>query len=200
MPGPASRPALAVVREGNPGHRPVPDSVTLPPADNFPEPDWAKELPEAKAPRRPAEPEREADESIEHFTQRQYRWEKRLEAYNRQRQAINGTRFVKKRASEEWRRVVPVLKNSVGLGEPDWTVVVDYCVCVARLEWAEHELSREGLIVMGQRGPAKNPMTTVATQYRTQLKAYIRELGLSPSARVTLPARPDDGDESDPFD
>ena len=200
MPGPARRPALAVVREGNPSHRPVDESVTLPPADNFPEPDWAKELPEAKSPRKPAEPVREDDEGIEHFTQRVYRWEKQLEAYERRRQAINGTRFVKRRASQEWRRVVPVLKVSVGLGEPDWSVVVDYCVCVARLEWAEHELAREGLIVMGQRGAAKNPMTTIATQYRTQLKAYIRELGLSPAARTTLPAREDAGGDDDPFD
>ena len=37
MPGPAARPALAVVREGNPSHRPVPESVVLPPADDFPD-------------------------------------------------------------------------------------------------------------------------------------------------------------------
>lgn len=200
MPGPAARPALAVVREGNPSHRPVPESVVLPPANDFPEPSWAREFPEAKAPKKPAEPEREPDESVEHFTQRQYRWEKALAAYERRRQAINGTRFVRKRAAEEWARVVPVLRNSVGLGEPDWSLVVDYCVCVARLEWAEHELSREGLIVMGQRGAAKNPMTTIAAQYRAQLKTYVRELGLSPAARTGLPAREDGGDDFDPFD
>ena len=61
MPGPAARPALAVVREGNPSHRPVPESVVLPPADDFPEPSWAREFPEAKAPKKPAEPEREPD-------------------------------------------------------------------------------------------------------------------------------------------
>lgn len=200
MPGPAARPALAVVREGNPSHRPVPESVVLPPASDFPEPNWARELPEAKAPKRPVEPERDPDESIEHFTQRQYRWEKALAGYERRRQAINGTRFVRKRAAEEWARVVPVLRASVGLGDPDWSLVVDYCLCVARLEWAEHEISREGLIVMGQRGAAKNPMTTIAGQYRTQLKTYVRELGLSPAARTGLPAREDGGDEDNPFD
>lgn len=200
MPGPAARPALAIVRDGNPGHRPVPESVKLPPANDFPEPRWAAELPEAKAPRKPQEPERDPEETIEHFTQRHYRWEKKLAAYERARQAINGTRFVRKRAAAEWKRVVPVLRNSVGLGDPDWSLVVDYCVCVARLEWAEHELSREGLIIMGQRGPAKNPMTTIAAQYRTQLKTYVRELGLSPAARTGLPATDDAGADDDPFD
>ncbi len=56
------------------------------------------------------------------------------------------------------------------------------------------------MIVMGQRGAAKNPMTTIAAQYRAQLKTYVRELGLSPAARTGLPAREDVGDDFDPFD
>ncbi|WP_426302760.1 phage terminase small subunit P27 family [Arthrobacter sp. R-11] len=199
MSGPIGRPALAIVREGNPGHRPVPDSATVPPAD-FPEPDWSTELPEAKAPKKPVAPEREEEESIEHFVQREYRYEKKLAEYEMRRQAINGTRFVKRRAAAEWARVVPTLQNSIGLGNPDYSVVVDMCICVARLEWCEHEIAREGLIVMGQRGPCKNPMTTIAGQYRTQLKTYIRELGLSPASRTGLPSKPDGDDEDDPFD
>lgn len=201
MAGPAARPALAVLREGNPSHRPVQEGVKLPPSD-FPEPQWSRELPEAKAPRKPREPHREDTESIEHFTQRIYRYEKQLEAYELRRQAINGTRFVRRRASEEWRRIVPILRNSIGLSDPDWSIVVDMCICVARLEWCEHELARVGLIVMGQRGPAKNPMTTIAGQYRVQLKTYIRELGLSPSARTGIPAGMggDEDDEDDIFD
>ena len=197
MAGPAARPALAVLREGNPSHRPVEEGVKLPPAE-FPEPNWSREFPEAKAPRRPKEPEREQGESIEHFTQRQYRYDKQLDTYELRRQAINGTRFVRKRAAEEWQRVVPILRNSIGLSDPDWSIVVDMCVCVARLEWCERELARVGLIVMGQRSPSKNPLTTVAGQYRVQLKTYIRELGLSPSARTGLPAgMSDDGDDED---
>lgn len=201
MPGPARRPALAVLREGNPSHRPVAEHVVPPPAE-FKEPNWAREFPEAKAPRRPKEPVRDPDEKIEHFTQRVYHWEKQLERYELRRQAINGTRFVRKRAAEEWARIVPILQNTVGLADPDWSVVVDLCVCVARLEWCEHELARDGLVVMGQRGPAKNPLTTIAGQYRAQLKTYVRELGLSPAARTAIPSRPDDGsgDDDDPFD
>ncbi len=92
---------------------------------------------------------------------------------------------------------MPILRNSIGLSDPDWSIVVDMCVCIARLEWCEHELARQGLIVMGQRGAAKNPLTTVAGQYRVQLKTYIRELGLSPSARTGLPSTPGGDDEDD---
>jgi P27 family predicted phage terminase small subunit len=44
-PGPKPKPALAVVREGNPGKRPVVDSVVLPPSA-LREPDWTKLLDE----------------------------------------------------------------------------------------------------------------------------------------------------------
>lgn len=43
-PGPKKTPALKVVREGNPGKRPVQDSVTLPPSALL-EPDWDELLP-----------------------------------------------------------------------------------------------------------------------------------------------------------
>ena len=44
MPGPRPAPALKVVREGNPGKRPVRDTAVLPPAE-LSEPDWAGVFP-----------------------------------------------------------------------------------------------------------------------------------------------------------
>ena len=42
-PGPKPKPALTVVREGNPGKRPIQDSVVLPPSA-LREPDWETQL------------------------------------------------------------------------------------------------------------------------------------------------------------
>lgn len=197
-PGPARKPHLQVVREGNPGKRPLIESATVP-LSELEEPDWTKTLPEVMAPKKPQPPQREEEESIEHFVQRQYRYEKQLEAYHLKRSAINATRFIKRRASEEWQRVVPILSHSVGLGDPDYSVVKDMCICVARIEWAEHEIARNGAIVLGQRGQARNPMTTIAKQYRDMLKTYIKELGLSPASRTGLPAAVSQLDDDDPF-
>lgn len=92
-------------------------------------------------------------------------------------------------ASEEWHRIVPILEVAAGIGEVDHTTVKDLCVCVARIDQAERDLSERGLIVTAERGTVKNGSATIAGQYRTQLARYIRELGLSPSARasITLP-------------
>ncbi|WKK20975.1 phage terminase small subunit P27 family [Streptomyces olivoreticuli] len=103
-------------------------------------------------------------------------------------------------ASTEWRRVVPVLEVSAGIGEVDHATVKDLCVCVARIDQAERDLSERGLMVTAERGTVKNGAATIAGQYRTQLARYIRELGLSPSARTAITApEPEDGD-SDVWD
>lgn len=103
-------------------------------------------------------------------------------------------------ASEEWRRIVPILEVAAGIGEVDHTTVKDLCVCVARIDQAERDLSERGLIVIAERGTVKNGAATIAGQYRTQLARYIRELGLSPSARTSIAAPDSEDDDSDVWD
>ncbi|MEU7861187.1 phage terminase small subunit P27 family [Nonomuraea sp. NPDC049141] len=161
---PGKRPALAVVREGNPGKRPVEMGVILPPAE-LAEPDWQETFPTVR--------------------------DKAQQTLNRRAREI---------ARREWRRVVPVLKHTAGLAEVDATLLSDYCVCVARIDQCERDLSTRGLQVEGERGWQKNGATTIVSQYRAQLKVYIRELGLSPSARTGLKPPGGDDDDSDVFD
>lgn len=159
------RPPLQVVREGNPGHRPVNEGVKLPPAE-LAEPDWLEVFPPVRG-----------DDGLQQVNKR-----------------------CREIARREWRRVVPVLKYTAGLAEVDVTLLQDYCVCVARIDQCERELSRRGLLMEGERGWQKNGATTVVGQYRQQLKAYIGELGLSPSARGRMTPPKGDDDEDDPFD
>jgi P27 family predicted phage terminase small subunit len=100
-------------------------------------------------------------------------------------------------AAREWSRVVPVLKVTAGLGSVDLTVLTDYCVCVARIDQGERSLSRDGVLMEGERGWQKSGWTTVVGQYRMQLRAYVVELGLSPSARMKIgaPKGVDDDDD-----
>lgn len=165
-PGPAPKPHLQVVREGNPGKRPVEPGVVLPEGDLV-EPDWLETFPAVRG-------------------------SKALLDVNRRAREV---------ARREWRRVVPVLKKSAGLADVDAQLAHDYCVCVARIDQCERELSTGGLLILGERGWQKNGATTIVGQYRTQLRAYIGELGLSPSARTRLAApKGGDDDGGDPFD
>ncbi|MEU0940311.1 phage terminase small subunit P27 family [Embleya sp. NPDC005971] len=100
-------------------------------------------------------------------------------------------------ARREWRRVVPVLTLSAGLAAVDTQTVQDYCICVARIDQCERDLSTRGMVIQGERGWMKNGSTTIAGQYRQQLARYIGELGLSPSARGRLTPPEDNQDEDD---
>ncbi|MEU6661249.1 phage terminase small subunit P27 family [Streptomyces sp. NPDC046821] len=194
VPGRKPKPPLQVVREGNPGKRPVREGVKLPPAELV-EPDWSAFFPKIRLPAKPRAPRGADDEELKEYRAEVAHWQ-------RLKLAGEAAVFGNDVAGREWQRVVPVLQQMAGLSAVDRSTAVDYCVCVARLEWCERQLSIEGLVTMGQRGPCRNPLTTIASQYRTQLKAYIGELGLSPSARgrLTPPEGGDDGDEDDPFD
>lgn len=158
------KPYLQVVREGNPGKRPLPESLVLPPAD-LEEPDWTETFPAVR--------------------------DRAIQAANRRAREV---------ARREWRRVVPVLRHTAGLAEVDANLLHDYCVCVARIDQCERELSTNGLLMLGERGWQKNGATTIVSQYRAQLKVYIRELGLSPSARTGFAPPKGDDDDADPFD
>lgn len=195
--GPAKQPPLRVVRNGNPGHRPVNEGVKAPLVHTLPEPDWSALFPVGgRKPAKPKKPTR--DELLDEVVRLMY--EDDLRAWHRQCEAIDGAKRCHATATAEWRRVVPILAAASGLAEIDWAVVVDYCITVARLHECERRISAEGLITAGQKGSVRNPLTTVATQYRTALKTYIGELGLSPSSRgsMTPPGAGDDDD--DPFD
>lgn len=163
--GPKPKPPLQVVREGNPGRRPVREGVKLPPSE-LAEPDWQDTFPTVRGD-------------------------------DRQRAINTRCREVARR---EWRRVVPVLTHTAGLAAVDTQVVHDYCVCVARIDQCERDISLNGMLIQGERGWMKNGATTVAGQYRQQLARYIGELGLSPSARGRLTPPEGDDDDDDTFD
>jgi P27 family predicted phage terminase small subunit len=154
-----SKPPLQVVREGNPGKRPINPGITTPPAE-LTEPDWADVFPGKGSELR-----------------------------------------CRQIASAEWNRILPVLRYTAGIGAVDTVVLTDYCICVARIDQGERSLSRDGVLMQGERGWQKNGWTTVLGQYRSQLARYIGELGLSPSARGRIQPPENGGDDDgDVFD
>lgn len=156
-PGPKPRPYLAVIREGNPGHRRREPGMVL--TGELAEPDWAELLP---GPREMA----------------------------RCRRVAAGL----------WSRLAPVLERSAGLSGEMGETLTAYCITWARLDQAERGISRTGLTVKSDRGgQVKNPLCTVASQYRAAWRQLAGELGLTPSAAQRVSPRGFDEDEDDPF-
>jgi P27 family predicted phage terminase small subunit len=164
---------LALVREGNPGHRTkdrFERGVKLPPGAP-PAPKWIDLFPT------PAE---------------------------------KGTSLTaanvrcRKVAAEEWTLIVPQLDAMGLLAKVDRQALIEWCVCVARVDQAERQISNEGLTMQGERGWQRNGAAILAKGYRDTMAKLRGELGLSPLARDAL--RGDtggvgDGEEEDsPYD
>jgi P27 family predicted phage terminase small subunit len=81
-------------------------------------------------------------------------------------------------AAEEWALVSPKLQAAGVVTAVDVSLVVNYCVSHARLQMCEREISRMGMVARSERGLVRNPVCTIASQYRTALARYRRELGL----------------------
>jgi P27 family predicted phage terminase small subunit len=105
-------------------------------------------------------------------------------------------------ARELYRKLAPALARSAGLSGEMRSVLVDYCICVARIDQGERALSRRGVLVkVSDRNEwVKNPWTTVLHQYRAQFRSLIGELGLSPASASRITPGPDLDDDDDPFD
>ena len=97
----------------------------------------------------------------------------------------------------EWRRVVPILTTFKILSPVDRRALADYCLCAARLDECEADISARGLLIDGERGKVKNPAAQLARQYRTELRQWCKSFGLTPDSRgrMNLPTEPDDSDD-----
>jgi len=102
-------------------------------------------------------------------------------------------------AADEWRRLAPKLQALGLLTEIDDRALIAYCVTWARWLEAETELRDHGLVLKGKRGaPFLSPYVKIAAQSAQQLKAWIEQFGMTPSARSRVKTDPAD-QPADPF-
>ena len=198
--GPAPKPALQIVREGNPGqHSPdrLAGGVRLP-ATAPDEPNWRQWF---TAPRVPSVRQLEVryplDEVEGTLVRIDNARQRRSLAVKRQKHLVAEARRQAEQARDEaararlvarrtWRRIVPSLGSIGLLADVDYDLLVDYCVVVARIDQAERDVTVRGMWTPGERGAMKNPSTTVLNQLRAQFRHYVGQLGLSPVARDAL--------------
>ena len=94
------------------------------------------------------------------------------------------------RALELYRRLSEPLARVGLLTEADGPLFAELCLCLARKEQAEAQLSAEGLVVRSPQGVKVHPAVKVAKEYRTAALALAKEFGLTPHARGSLDVAP----------
>jgi len=103
-------------------------------------------------------------------------------------------------AATEWRRLAPELARLGLLTTIDRDALAAYCQTFARWREAELEIRKRGMVLKGRDGgPVLSPFVTVASRALAQMRAWLIEFGMTPSARsrvtTATAAKPDD-----PFD
>ncbi|MFI6488266.1 P27 family phage terminase small subunit [Streptomyces sp. NPDC050564] len=106
----------------------------------------------------------------------------------------------RKTAAELWGRIVPALTYSAGLVDVQRETVTDLCVTWAWIVMGNRALAREGVIIDGDRGRARNPWCTVISQHRQHFRSLIGELGLTPASAQRITAPPQDDEDDDIWD
>ena len=92
-------------------------------------------------------------------------------------------------AKKAWRSIVPELDRMYGLSELDRSGLVAICLAVNGMAEASQAIKEHGALVAGAKGNlVRNPAYLLARDCQSQLKSWCSEFGLSPSARLMLPA------------
>lgn len=101
-------------------------------------------------------------------------------------------------AKSAWRRIVPKIEREI-LRAVDQTSLADMCICVARMEECERDITERGVLVPGDRGKVKNPSCQLSRQYRDAFQRWSQRFGLTPwdRDRIEMPAAPDPDDAFD---
>ena|SRR3990167_615386 len=87
-------------------------------------------------------------------------------------------------ARKEWVRIARDLFDLGILTNLDWAALKGYCHAYARWEEARSEVTKLGTIIKTKKGNIiQNPYLAVENKAMEQMKAFMVELGLSPSSR-----------------
>jgi P27 family predicted phage terminase small subunit len=103
-------------------------------------------------------------------------------------------------AATEWNRLAPILHRLGLLTEIDGDALSTYCTSWARWRDAERNIAKYGMVIKGKGGfPIISPFVAVANRAMAQMKGFLVEFGMTPSARSRVGASADRDQPVDPF-
>ena len=103
-------------------------------------------------------------------------------------------------ALAEWTRLAPILHRLGLLTEIDGAALATYCQAWARWREAEDQITKFGMVIKGKGGfPVLSPYVAVANRAMAQMKGFLVEFGMTPSARSRVHASADRDTPADPF-
>lgn len=101
-------------------------------------------------------------------------------------------------AQAEWDRMIPILREMGVLSRGDGAALSVYCTTYADWIAARREIDALGVVVLDYMDrPKANPAVGQAAKCVDVMTKYLREFGLTPSARSSIKAEPTGADEDE---
>jgi P27 family predicted phage terminase small subunit len=92
-----------------------------------------------------------------------------------------------RRAKQEWRRLIPILRRMRVLTEADGLMLANLCLMVSTLVRAQEKLNELGILYKAPSGYVmQSPLLSVVNQCVETITKLSREFGLSPASRSRL--------------
>lgn len=113
--------------------------------------------------------------------------------------APNPPSWLSREAKAEWRRVAPGLQRLDLLKEEDRAALAAYCDTWARFVEATRTVQREGLTYVAAQGLIPHPCVRIAFTASQQLRMWVQQFGLSPSAENGLARAGGEDGDANPF-
>jgi P27 family predicted phage terminase small subunit len=94
--------------------------------------------------------------------------------------------WLAKAAKAEWRRLAPMLTRLGILTETDAAALAAYCEAWVTWQTATRSMRKDGLVIARDDGMAMSPYVKIAHDAMTQMRSFLVEFGMTPSARARI--------------
>jgi len=107
--------------------------------------------------------------------------------------------YLSKPAQKEWRRISKELHTLGLLTKVDIPALAAYCQCFATWVDANEKIQKHGVLIKAQSGfPMQSPYLAIANKAMVEMRKWLVEFGMTPSARSRVEVSSDD--EADPME
>lgn len=104
--------------------------------------------------------------------------------------------WLTRHAKAEWKRIMPLLTARKVLTEADMGSVENYCVAIGQVREMQEMISKQGPVIMTERGPRAHPAVRIQSDAMTRARLLASELGLTPVSRSRPAIRDDDAEDA----
>jgi len=94
--------------------------------------------------------------------------------------------WLAKAAKSEWRRLAPMLTRLGILTETDAAALAAYCEAWVTWQTATQAMRKDGLVIARDDGMAMSPYVKIAHDAMNQMRSFLVEFGMTPSARARI--------------